>query len=166
MLKIKHFTLIVGAAALLFTSTINANGFIKKEVYSYKDASGNLVFTDKQPEKKQSYKTQTIEAASSTGNSQNSGVTRKSYQPKVYSSASYEPQTVRVIIEDGNLIEKKKYKKRRSLKRCKSFKKRFDYYSDKMNSGYKNSEYKKLEKQRKKYRDLLFKNCDTRTFAD
>jgi len=152
MFKLKHLPLIIGLATLAFSTTINAEGFIKKEVYSYKDANGNLVFTDKQPAK--------------SANSQNTDIAENNYQPKRYSNNNNETQTVRVIIEDGSLIEKKKYKKKRTLKRCKSFKKKFDYYSDKMNSGYKNSEYKKLEKNRKKYRNLLFKNCDTRTFAD
>jgi len=133
MFKLKHLPLIIGLATLAFSTTINAEGFIKKEVYSYKDANGNLVFTDKQPAKKQSFKTQTIEAASSSANSQNTDIAENNYQPKRYSNNNNETQTVRVIIEDGSLIEKKKYKKKRTLKRCKSFKKKFDYYSDKMN---------------------------------
>lgn len=153
--------------SLLFTNSSYAEGFIKKEVYSFKDKNGNIVFTDKQPAKEKVYKTQTIEAANSTADSQ------YTYQPEysnTQSDITYQrenkEQVVRVIVEDGSAYDKKTYKRKRSLKRCSSFKKKFDYYSDKMNSGYKSKEYKKLEKNRKKYRDLLFKNCETRTFAD
>jgi len=165
-----HLTKISILFCFFFTAPIHAEGFIKKEVYSYKDKNGNIVFTDKQPAKKQEFKTQTIEAANSTGNSQERYSVKYDNNQTHYSNNDSDndnkEQVVRVIIKDGSLIDKKSYKKRRTVKRCKSFKKKFDYYSDKMNAGYKNSEYKKLEKNRKKYRDLLFKNCETRTFAD
>ena len=165
MIKTNHFALISVLCALFITASIHAEGFIKKEVYSFKDASGNTVFTDRQPAKKQAYKTQTIEAANSTGNSQESGVPQNDYKQRVYSNNTVnQPQTVRIIVEDGSAIDKKSYKKKRSLKRCKSYKKKFDHYSDKMKSGYKNSEYKKLESNRKKYKNLLFNNCETRLF--
>ncbi len=175
MIKINHVALIGALCALLFSATSSAEGFIKKEVYSFKDASGNTVFTDRQPAKKQAYKTQTIEAANSTGrvtdnptrNALSSQATQNNYNDRVYSeNIVNQQQTVRIIVEDGNAIDKKSYKKKRSLKRCKSYKKRFDYFRDKMKSGYKNSEYKKLESNRQKYKRLLFDNCETRTFAD
>ena len=167
MIKIRHVSLITGLCALFFTASINAEGFIKKEVYSFKDSSGNIVFTDRQPAKKQAFKTQTIEAANSTGNSQNNYTPQDSYNQRIYSNNSVaSPQTVRVIVEEGSITKKKAYKKKRSLKRCKSYKKKFTYYSDKMKSGYKNSEYKKLESNRKKYKNLLFNNCKTKTFND
>lgn len=167
MHKIQFISLFALLLVSSFSAFVHAEGFIKKEVYSFKDKNGNIVFTDKQPAKEKIFKTQTIEAANSTGNSQ------YSYQPeytKTQADDSYlrdnKEQIVRVIVEDSSAYDKKSYKKKRSLKRCSSFKKKFDYYSDKMNSGYTSKEYKKLEKNRKKYRDLLFKNCETRTFAD
>lgn len=167
MIKTNHATLLIALCALVFTPTTHAEGFIKKEVYSFKDASGNTVFTDRRPAKKQAYQTQTIEAANSTGNSQNNDVPQNNYQQRVYSENTVtQQQTVRIIVEDGSAIDKKSYKKKRGLKRCKSYKKRFDYYTDKMKSGYKNSEYKKLESNRKKYKKLLFNNCETRIFSD
>ncbi|MEH6457261.1 MAG: hypothetical protein V7749_13110 [Cocleimonas sp.] len=167
MIKTNHATLLIALCALVFTATSSAEGFIKKEVYSFKDSSGNTVFTDRQPVKKQTYKIQTIEAANSTGINQNIGEPQNNYKQRVYSENTVsQQQTVRIIVEDGSIIDKKSYKKKRGLKRCKSYKKRFDYYSDKMKSGYKNSEYNKLESNRKKYRKLLFDNCDTRTFSD
>ena len=167
MLKIRQSSLIIGLCILIFSVSTNAEGFIKKEVYSFKDSSGNVVFTDRQPAKKQAYKTQTIEAANSTGNSQKSYTSHANYSQSVYSNnTNTTPQTVRVIVEDGRVTKKKSYQKKRSLRRCKSYKKKFTYYSDKMKSGYKNSEYKKLESNRKKYKNLLFNNCETKTFND
>jgi len=167
MIKIKNFSLITSLCALFFTASINAEGFIKKEIYSFKGTNGNIVFTDRQPTKKQSFKIQTIEAANSTGNSQNIYISQANYNQRVYSkNVVTSPQTLRVIVEDGSVTNKKSYKKKRSLKRCKSYKKKFTYYSDKMKSGYKNSEYKKLESNRKKYKNLLFNNCETKTFND
>jgi len=167
MTNIRHFPLIAGLCVLFFSTSINAEGYIKKEVYSFKDTNGNVVFTDRQPAKKQSFKTQTIEAANSTGNSQDSYTFQGSYNQRIYSNNTVNsPQTVRVIVEDGSVTKKKAYKKKRSLKRCKSYKKKFTYYSDKMKAGYKNSEYKKLEANRKKYKNLLFNNCETKTFND
>ena len=169
MIKIKHYSLIVSLCITLFSATANAEGYIKKEVYSFKDKSGNIVFTDRQPTKKQTFKTQTIEAANSTGNSnrfnQNHKIPEPIYNQQVY-LANNQPQTVRVIVEQRGNTKKKSYKKKRSLKRCKAYKKKFTYYSDKMKSGYKNSEYKKLESNRKKYKNLLFNNCETKTFSD
>lgn len=136
-------------------------------MYSFKDKNGNTVFTDKQPNKELAFKTRTIEAANSTGNSQNNSIDQdRSTQQNYSNKPSASIQTVRVIIEDGSITKKKAYKKKRTLKRCKSYKKKLTYYSDKLKAGYKNSEYKKLESGRKKYRDLLFNNCDTKTFSD
>jgi len=167
MNKINIFTIISMAFALTLSISVNAEGFIKKEVYSFKDKNGNIVFTDKQPAKTKTFKTQTIEAANSTANNQSNNTADYSNKPIDYSYKSERKEkVVRVIVEDGRTYDKKSYKKKRTLKSCKSFKKKFDYYSDKMNAGYKSSEYQKLEKNRKKYRNLLFKNCETNTFAD
>ena len=171
MYKTTFFSLMIALLSMYFAAPINAEGFIKKEVYSFKDKNGNIVFTDKQPAQAKTFKTQTIEAANSTGDTQYTyQSSHKSNEQNDQTDSSYHSQNneqvVRVIVEDGQTFSKKSYKKKRSLKRCKSFKKKFDYYSEKMNEGYKSSEYKKLEKNRKKYRNLLFKHCDTRIFAD
>lgn len=167
MIKIKYPFLIIALCALFISTSLHAEGFIKKEVYSFKDVNGNIVFTDRKPAKKKTFKTQTIEAANSTANNQDSYTSQASYNQRAYSNNTVtSPQTVRVIVEDRNVTKKKVYKKKRSLKRCKSYKKRLAYYSDKMKSGYKNSEYKNLESNRKKYKNLLFNNCETKTFND
>lgn len=162
MNKILLSYLLITISTLTLSTSVSAEGFIKKEVYSFKDKNGNIVFTDKQPAKSKTFKTQTIEAANSTGSK--SGEYLSQYDNNQNNYSNNEPynkqQVVRVIVEDGSLIEEKSYKKKRILKRCKSFKKKLDYYTDKLRSGYKNSEYKKLEKNRKKYRDLLFNNCE------
>ena len=165
MIKVKHLSVALGLCTLLFNMTASAEGFIKKEVYSFKDSNGNIVFSDKRPAKKQAFKTQTIKAANSTGNIENNYSTRITNNKNTYSS-DHSTQTVRVIVENGKTTNKKSYKKKANLKRCKSYKKKLAYYSDKMKSGYKNSEYKKLESNRKKYRNLLFDNCETKTFND
>ena len=169
MMQIKHYSLIIGLCTTLLSTSGSAEGFIKKEVYSYKDKSGNIVFTDRLPTTKQSFKTQTIEAANSTGNtnsySQNEVIPQHDYSHQANVSNN-QPQTVRIIVEEGGFTKKKSYKKKRSLKRCKTYKKKLTYFSDKMKAGYKNSEYKKLEKNRKKYKNLLFSNCETKTFTD
>ncbi len=167
MNKTQLFTLNSFLLALIFSTSIGAEGFTKKEVYSFKDINGNIVFTDKRPITEKTFKTQTIEVANSTSDRE---YTNKQEYSNNQTDYSYKQENneriVRVIVEDGRAFDKKSYKKKRTLKRCKSFKRKFDYYSDKMKSGYKNSEYKKLEKNRKKYRNLLFKNCKTNTFAD
>lgn len=161
MNKIVCVSLILCLFTFFNHSSVYAEGFIKKEVYSFKDKNGNTVFTDKQPVKEKSFKTQTIETAKSTSNAQ-----YENDQTHYSENISNKEQVIRVIVENGKQSTKKSYKKKGSLKRCSSYKDKFEYYSDKMKSGYKNSEYKKLEKNRKKYRNLLFKNCETATFSD
>lgn len=167
MIKLSHISIISTVLTLLLSTTINAEGFIKKEVYSFKDKNGNIVFTDKQPNKKLAFKTRIIKAANSTGNIQNNYIDQdRSAQQDYSNNSNSSVQTVRVIVEDGSITKKNAYKKKRTLKRCKSYKKKLAYYSDKLKAGYKNSEYKKLESNRKKYRNLLFNNCETKTFND
>jgi len=48
-----------------------------------------------------------------------------------------------------------------SLKTCRFYKKKFDWFSAKMRRGYTNNERDWLESNRVKYRDLLFWNCDS-----
>lgn len=166
--SVKVFTISVLMSLVSINISANAEGFIKKEVYSFKDKNGNLVFTDRQPVKKSAYKTQTIEAANSTGSSQNNANFNNNNNQdysRSYSNNSSE-QTVRIIVEDRSAVKKKSKKTKKSVNRCKTYKRKHAYYSDKLKAGYKNSEYKKLESNRKKYRNLLFNNCETKTFAD
>lgn len=156
------FAVLIMLISISFTFTAAAEGFIKKEVYSFKDNNGNTVFTDRVPTKKQAYDKRIIEAANSTGEAASEYKTQADYAPKAYPQR----QTIRVVVEQNSVAKKKYYKKKKGLKRCKSYKKKLAYYSDKMKAGYKNSEYKKLESNRKKYRKLLFNNCDTKTFHD
>ena len=108
----------------LFTinSAVNSEGFIKKEVYSFTDKNGNIVFTDRQPTSSKAFKTKTIEAANSTADVQHTYVPQ--FESNQTNVSSQNEQVVRVIIEDGNVTKKSSYKKKRSLKRCKSFKKK------------------------------------------
>jgi len=48
-----------------------------------------------------------------------------------------------------------------SLKTCRFYKNKFDWFSEKMRRGYTNNERDWLESNRVKYRDLLFENCDS-----
>lgn len=156
------FAILITIFTISFTYTAAAEGFIKKEVYSFKDKSGNTVFTDRIPAKEQPYNKQVIEAANSTGDTEKDYRSEAYYAPKSYP----QNQTIKIVVEQNSVAKNKNYKKKKSSKRCKSYKKKLSYYSDKMKSGYKNSEYKKLESNRKKYRKLLFNNCDTKTFHD
>ena len=176
MINVRQFSLIIGLCTVFISVSVNAEGFIKKEVYSFKDKSGNSVFTDRQPNKKQAFKTQTIEAANSTANTldelrdydDRSNSKHRNYSNQTYlnNNSITQPQTVRIIVEEGRVTKKKYYKKKRSLSRCKSYKKKLTYFSNKMKAGYKSTEYKKLEANRKKYKNLLFNNCETKTFND
>ena len=166
MNKLKSFTTITALCMIIFHVSINAEGFIKKEVYSFKDKNGNLVFTDKQPNKNLVYQTQTVEAANSTANNQDTNTYDESHRRNDSNNINNSVQTVKVIVENRSSTKKKSSKKAKSFKHCKTYKRKFAYYSEKLKSGYKNSEYKKLESNRKKYRNLLFNNCETKTFSD
>ncbi len=48
-----------------------------------------------------------------------------------------------------------------SLKTCRFYKRKFQWFSERMRRGYTNSERDWLESNRVKYRDLLFNNCDS-----
>jgi len=167
-MKIIKVTILLAGLHALLLSPIYAEGFIQKEVYSFKDKNGSIVFTDRRPKKSKTYKTQTIESARSTSNTQN--VYSENTDNKSYSKQNNDlnlNQTINVIVENSETAKKKHKKKaKKSQRRCKSYKRKLTYYSDKMKSGYKSSEYKRLEASRKKYRKLLFNNCDTKTFND
>ncbi len=160
MMMIKN-NYLVCISTLLISGISYADGFSKKEVYSYKSKSGTPVFTDKRPIKSRQFKTQTIEAAIPTTKRQNSNsyaITNNSRPIQINHT-----QTV-VYAHKKSKHNKKQTKGKDGLKHCQRYKEKFDYYSDKMREGYRNSEYKKLEKNRKKYKNLLFNRCDTKTF--
>ena len=146
-------------ATLLISGVSYADGFSKKEVYSYQSNTGTPVFTDKRPIQSKQYNTQTIE----TTNPDNSYTVTNHTKPIIIN------QTQMVIYSNKSSTKKKQGSKRKtkgSLKRCLRYKEKVDYYSEKMRGGYHSSEYKKLEKNRKKYKNLLFKRCDTKTFKE
>ena len=115
---------------------------------------------------KQNYKTQTIEAAKSTASYSDFANTH--YRNPAPLQRQYTPtlQPQRIIVEHRVTDQRKLQKKKRSIATCKYYKKKLAYYSDKMKQGYKSSQYKRLEENRKKYRKLLFNRCETKTFSD
>ena len=160
------FKLSVCLVFLLFSSTVTADGFIKKEVYSFKDKNGNLVFTDKKPSMNAKYSTKTIEAANSTGSTATAPQTVYFHDNANNKSRSQTAPIVRVKSKKRSSRKTKSYKKLNNQNRCHYFKRKHVYYSDKLKAGYKNSEYKKLESNRKKFRNLLFNHCETKTFLN
>ena len=170
MIKIikPHCFLKLSFSACLLALCANsiADGFITKEVYSFNSKNGSPVFTDKKPVNKQNYKTQTIEAAKSTASY--SGFANTHYRNPAPLQRQYTPtlQPQRIIVEHRVTDQRKLQKKKRSIATCKYYKKKLAYYSDKMKQGYKSSQYKRLEENRKKYRKLLFNRCETKTFSD
>ena len=152
-------------ATLLISGVSYADGFSKKEVYSYQSNTGTPVFTDKRPIKNKQYNTQTIE----TVNPDSSRQTSSSYKIADNTKPIIINQTQTVVYSNKNSSKKKRGSKRKtkdSLKLCQRYKEKVDYYSEKMRGGYRSSEYKKLEKNRKKYKNLLFNRCDTKTFKE
>ena len=160
IIKSTHF---LGIFAIAFLTSASADGVVSKQVYSFKTEDGTTVFTDKQPIKTNTYETHTIEAANST-------VSNVSTSDRYITQAAQNiniTQTQKVIIAHKNKQSiKRKVSKKSSTSRCQSYKEKLEYYAAKMRSGYTNSEYKKLEKSRKKYRNLLFNRCETKTFSD
>ncbi len=156
-------THLLGIFAIAFLTSASADGVISKQVYSFKTEDGTTVFTDKQPIKTNTYETHTIEAANSTVSNVSTGdryITQAAQNVNI-------TQTQKIIIAHKNKQgEKHKVLKKSSTSRCQSYKEKLEYYAAKMRSGYTNSEYKKLEKSRKKYRNLLFSRCETKTFSD
>jgi hypothetical protein len=153
---------LIGICALLLFSAAYADDAISKKVYSFNAEDGTPVFTDKQPLKSKAFKTHTIEVTGSTVQS----VATQRYNHAQQPQNIYITQTQKVITEHKGKKGKKIKSKKNSFSRCQSYKEKLEFYTDKMRSGYKGSEYKKLEKNRKKYRKLLFSRCETKTFSD
>lgn len=121
------------------------DNFIISKVYKYSESNGTPVFTDVEPENKK-HEIKTIEAVKPT-----------------------EDIFVTKLIKDRSIREgsrrrssgRKSKKEGKQLAQCKKYKRQFEAVSEKMRVGYKASEYRKLEKKRVKYRDLLFHNCNS-----
>ncbi len=162
MIKNNRLVHLVLFPLLILSHSSHADEVNKKEVYSYQSKNGTPVFTDRHPVKNKQYKTQTIETNAPVPN--NHTVTHYTYSTQI--------NNIQTIVNTNEYVDKKKqYSKKKttgkhSLKRCQRYKEKLDHYSDKMRGGYKNTEYKKLEKSRKKYKNLLFKHCDTKTFRE
>lgn len=119
------------------------DSFITTEVYKYPSKNGTPIFTDKKPKNK-THQTQIVEAVKSTGNGD-------------HETALMARDHIKV---SGKSRKKAKKKKTVSIATCKLYKKRLDAVSEKMRVGYKAEKYRKLEKKRVKYRDLLFNKCN------
>jgi hypothetical protein len=165
MIKIIKPTCLLPISLFIFTLICTTPGFsdgtISKDVYSFKNENGNLVFTDKKPVNNKLFKTRTIETAKSS----TSETSHSEFNSEARTINITQTQTVLAGDQPGK-HKRSKNKKRNSTKRCQYYKEKLTYYSDKMREGYRSSEYKKLEKNRKKYRKLLFNRCDTKTFSD
>ena len=161
MTKIINTLHLVSILAIICSSASLADGSITKEVYSFKSKSGTPVFTDKRPIKQQNYQTQTIEAAGSTSRETSTNDHYSRTRPIEISQT----QTV-IVSNKTSKTKRSKIKQKHNEKHCQRYKEKLTYYSDRMRGGYRNSEYKKLEKNRKKYRKLLFSKCETKTFND
>lgn len=163
-MKISPLMTLPSILCLLLTTSGFADGFITTDIYSLKSKSGTPIFTDKKPEKTLNYITQTIEAADSTDSSRQQ---KYNYRiPAVQYSNTQHKQTRKIIVEHRLAKRKKSKKKKSTVSTCKYYKTRFSYFSNKMKKGYKSSQYEYLERNRKKYKKLLFNRCETKTFSD
>lgn len=127
---------------LSFTSIGLSDGYTNTEVYKLTAKNGTAVFTDKKP-KKEKYEVQTIESSNPTG-----------------SGNYYKYETSPKKESKGKRRTTDKEKKT-SLATCKRYKSKWKQYSAKMRVGYDASQYERLEKNRVKYRDLLFNQCNS-----
>jgi len=124
---------------------------ISKKVYQFTSKKGTPVFTDKKPKNKR-YNTRIIISDKATGVG-SYPKNNQTYQSHNYPSYSYSsPRNSRGV---------KSNSKKRSLNTCKSYKRKWTYFSSKMRNGYQAKEYQYLESNRKKYRDLLFNYCNS-----
>ena len=159
IIKCTHLLSII--IIVLFTSAF-ADEVITKKVYSFKTEDGTPVFTDKKPHNNKTYETRTIEIANSIPSADNR---EYGHTPQPTNNINI-THTQKIIIEREVRQRKKSIKKKSSTSRCQSYKEKLEFYAEKMREGYTSSEYKKLEKNRKKYRKLLFNRCETKTFND
>ena len=146
--------LISNTGASAYDASKNSDSTTNKDVYNFTSSNGTPVFTDLKP-KSRTYKTQTIK-------------TTKVSVAAPEKSWNQQPSTINNIqvINNNTVIinqyQSKKTKKNKTKNKCKSYRKHLDRVMKKMNAGYLPSEYKKLEKKRLKYRNLIFKRCDSR----
>ena len=102
MITIKN-NYLVYLATLLISGVSYADGFSKKEVYSYQSNTGTPVFTDKRPIKSKQYNTQTIEAVNPDNTRQTSShyTIANNTQPIIIN------QTQTVVYSNKNSSKKK-----------------------------------------------------------
>ena len=125
-----------------------------KEVYNFTAENGTPVFTDMRP-KNLTYKTQQIKTTD-TPLSPPQNISNQ--QPSITHNTQINNNRTVII----NQYNSKKTKQGKTRNKCKTYQKRLDDVLDKMRSGYTTSEYKRLEKERVKYRKLIFNRCESR----
>ena len=137
--------------AILPLTTSWGDEQISKKVYQFTSKKGTPVFTDKKPKNK-SYNTRIIlsDKVTGVGSYPQNKQTIQSHNYPAYSYSS--PRSRRSV---------KSNSKKRSLSTCKSYQRNWKYFSSKMRDGYQAKDYQYLESNRKKYRDLLFKYCNS-----
>ncbi len=116
---------LLGLFVLLLSGPSYADGFNKKEVYSYQSDAGTPVFTDKRPIKSKQYETQTIEAIAPSSKSNNSHTVTH------YNNSTQINNTQTIVYTNQNTSKKKQYSKKprtgkHSLKRCQRYKEKLD----------------------------------------
>jgi hypothetical protein len=145
----------------LISNTILAdnleNNVTSKEVYSFNSKDGTPVFTDMKPKKHQ-FDTQTIKTAKP--NDEEIVIIDKA-TPSATNNTEITHNTTTIIHQYG-ARSNSKTKRKDNKRRCKYFKHKLEYVNRKMKAGYRPSEYKRLEKERMKYRSLVFERCDSR----
>lgn len=161
MTKIINSLHLVCILAIIYSTSSFADELITKEVYSFKTENGTPVFTDKRPVKREKYQTQTIETAGSAPTE----ISKNDHYSNTRPIEISQTQTV-IVSNKTSKTKRSKIKQKHNETRCLHYKEKFTYYSNRMRGGYRSSEYKKLEKNRKKYRKLLFNKCETKTFSD
>lgn len=155
----KRLTISVYLLLLSFSTSFAGEITQEKEVFNFTDNNGTPVFTDMKP-KSAGYNSRIIRTPRAP----------KPAQQNVAPTGHYSIQNIRInktttIINNNYASGKRRvahHKKSKHKTRCESYKARLDKVMGKMRAGYRASEYKKLEKKRVKYRQLLFDKCDTR----
>ncbi len=140
------------------------NTVTNKEVYNFKSQNGTPVFTDMKP-KNQLFDTQMIKTTEPS--EERLPITNNFAPNPVNSSVSNNTditQNTTTIINHYNSrsIKTSKDNRKTSKRRCKYYKRKLEKVMSKMRAGYAPSKYQRLEKERVKYRKLVFDKCATR----
>ena len=155
----KRFIISICLLFISFNTSFGGEITTEKEVFNFKDNNGTPVFTDMKP-KSVAYKTQTIRTTKVSGSAQQNAIPISHY-----STQNSHINNTTTIINNNYFGGKRRVAHRKKGKhktKCELYKARLEKVMDKMRAGYRASEYKKLEKKRLKYRQLLFDKCDTR----